>query len=315
MTARELLLLVVSGHPPQLLHVLPPEVFAAARIPGSHNACVYETTFLDQVRALPLDPAAPLVVYGAGGGSLDAATAAEKLRAAGLFPQLQVYEGGLIDWDVFGTSVEAIASGIPVFQSDARLPLPPVPDGTFRLDTAQSVIRWTGRNLFNHHSGTVRLAGGEIVLQTGQLISARFTIDMASIACEDLADQTMNAMLLAHLHTTDFFDVAQHPTAEFVTTAAEPIAFSTEGTPNYHLFGTFTLRGIRQPLSFPIVVATTPDGQSLTGQAQFELDRTAYGSQYGSGKLYRFLGKHLVNDHVHLHVKIHGENKKSTTLV
>ena len=40
---------------------------------------------------------------------------------------------------------------------------------------------------------------------------------------------------------------------------------------------------------------------------QFELDRTAYGSHYGSGKLFRFLGKHLVNDLIHLHVKIHAE--------
>jgi hypothetical protein len=30
-----------------------------------------------------------------------------------------------------------------------------------------------------------------------------------------------------------------------------------------------------------------------------------FGSHYGSGKLFRFLGKHIVNDHIHLHVEIH----------
>ena len=30
---------------------------------------------------------------------------------------------------------------------------------------------------------------------------------------------------------------------------------------------------------------------------------------YGSGKLFRFLGKHVVNDHIHLHVKIHAERE------
>jgi len=102
------------------------------------------------------------------------------------------------------------------------LPEPPVPDGTYSVDTTESVIRWTGRNLFNHHSGTVRLAGGEpsrreaseidrlqagpsgrglreqpnqIRVNRGQLASARFTIDMTSIACEDLADPALNAML------------------------------------------------------------------------------------------------------------------------
>ena len=38
------------------------------------------------------------------------------------------------------------------------------------------------------------------------------------------------------------------------------------------------------------------------------IDR-GYGSHYGSGKLFRFLGKHLVNDHIHLHVKIHADRQ------
>ena len=32
-------------------------------------------------------------------------------------------------------------------------------------------------------------------------------------------------------------------------------------------------------------------------------------SHYGSGKLFRFLGPHLVNDHIHLHVKIHADRQ------
>jgi hypothetical protein len=36
-----------------------------------------------------------------------------------------------------------------------------------------------------------------------------------------------------------------------------------------------------------------------------EQDRTNYGSQYGSGKFFRFLGKHLVNAHIQLHRNIH----------
>jgi polyisoprenoid-binding protein YceI len=259
---------------------------------------VYETAFLDHVKALALDPAAPLVVYGAGEGSLDAATSAEKLRAAG-YTHVQPFEGGLAAWT---------AAGLPL-EGTGQLPQPPVLDGTFRIDTAQSVIRWTGRNLFNHHSGTVRLASGEIILRQGQLASARFTIDMASIACEDLADSAMNAMLLAHLRTTDFFDVEHHPTAEFVADAAERIAPSTEGTPNHLLRGTFTLRGISRPLEFPVLIGAKDNGQHLTGQGVLELDRTAYGSHYGSGKLFRFLGPHLVNDHIHLHVKIHAERQ------
>jgi len=88
---------------------------------------------------------------------------------------------------------------------------------------------------------------------------------------------------------------------------SQKIATCTDGTPNYLLRGTFTLRGITQPLEFPVLIAPSADVQRLTGQGQFEIDRTAYGSHYGSGKLFRFLGPHLVNDHIHLHVKIHAE--------
>jgi polyisoprenoid-binding protein YceI len=298
MTARELQTQLESPQPPKLLHVLPEEIFAATRIPDSQNACVYETAFLDRVRELLPDPGTPVVVYGAGGGSLDATTAAEKLRTAG-YTQVDSFPGGTEEWQ---------AAGFPV-EGSGHLPAPPVPDGAHRLDTAESVIRWTGRNLFNHHSGTVRLTGGEILLSRGRLTSARFTIDMASIACEDLTDAEMNAMLLAHLRTTDFFDVDHHPTAEFFADAAEPINACTDGTPNYLLRGTFALRGISRPLEFPVLIAAKDDGRHLTGQGILELDRTDYGSQYGSGKFFRFLGPHLVNDHIQLHVKIHAERE------
>ena len=39
---------------------------------------------------------------------------------------------------------------------------------------------------------------------------------------------------------------------------------------------------------------------------------TVRGSHYGSGKLFRFLGPHLVNDHLHLNVKIHEERSGAT---
>jgi polyisoprenoid-binding protein YceI len=296
MTARDLETQLLSSRPPHLIHVLPAEIHAACRIAGSLNACVYEVAFLEQVRALVPDPSEAVVVYGAGEGSLDATTAAENLRSAG-YRQVQPFEGGLAEWKAAGLAIEG----------DGKLPQLPVPDGTFQVDAAQSVIRWTGRNLFNFHSGTVRLSEGEIVLHQGELASARFTIDMATIACEDLTDFDMNAMLIAHLHSADFFDVAKHPTAQFVADTAGKIEPSTDGTPNYFLRGTFTLREISHPLEFPVLIAISDDGQRITGQGQFELDRTEYASHYGSGKLFRFLGKHIVNDHVHLHIKVQAD--------
>ena len=89
-------------------------------------------------------------------------------------------------------------------------------------------------------------------------------------------------------------------------------AEKTDGTPNHLLRGTFTLRGISRPLEFPVLIAAKDDGRHLTGQGVLELDRTAYRSHYGSGKLFRFLGQHVVNDDIHLHVKIHAERQPSS---
>jgi len=295
MNANQLNQLVKAGQAPLLVNVLPAEVHAARRLPGSSNACVYEMAFLEKVAELAPAKDTPIIVYGAGDGSLDSKVAVEKLLAAG-YSKVLDYPAGLAGWQ---------EAGFPV-DGDGRLPESPVLDGTYALDGKESLIRWTGRNFFNHHSGSVRLAVGEIRIVSGMLKAARFEIDMNSIVCEDLADSQTNAMLIRHLRSADFFAVDRFPTAEFVAERAAAIAASSEGTPNFLLRGHCTLRGVTRPLEFRAVIASA-DGSRLTGQAQFELDRTEFGSIYGSGKFFRFLGNHIVNDHIHLHLKIHAD--------
>jgi polyisoprenoid-binding protein YceI len=300
MTASDLKNMLDNSGAPLLLHVLPSDIFAARRIPGSRSACIYEVTFPEQVAAAVEDKTKPILVYGAGGGSLDASVAAERLAALG-YSDVRVFPGGLEEWT---------AAGLP-FESDCELPAAPVLDGRYLVDTAESIIRWTGRNLFNHHHGTVRLSGGEIVLAENELLTASFRIAMDSIACDDIADTAMNRMLIDHLRTDDFFDVANHPEAVFTATAARALADCPEGTPSHLLRGRFTLRGVTRELEFPILAAT-PDGDRLTAQAVLDLDRTQFGSLYGSGRFFRFLGKHIVNDHIHLHLKLHADRAPDT---
>ena len=296
MTAAELHQLLSDSPGVTLVHVLPEDVFASRHIPGSCNACVYEMVFGEKVAGLVADKAAPVVVYGAGEGSLDSKVASEKLRALG-YTNVKVFDGGLAEWQ---------AAGLPL-EGDERDCGQVISDGIYLADKAQSVIRWTGRNLFNHHHGTVGLDSGELAVVNGELRSARFDVDMNSIVCEDLTDPTWNAMLIRHLRDADFFDVENHPVATFVAEEATRLEGCTEGTPTHLLAGRFTLRGITQTMRVPIVVAAA--GGRITAQAQFELDRTLYGSLYGSGKFFRFLGKHVVNDHIHLHLKIHADRQ------
>ncbi len=295
-TAAELKAL--AGHA-ALIHVLPEEHFAQQHLPGAVNACVYEMVFLSKVTELVPDRSAAIIVYGAGAPSLDSSTAAEKLQTAG-YTNVRDFRGGLTEWQQNGLAVE----GTGLMGDSIN------PDGIFEVDVETSVVRWTGRNLFNHHQGTVELAGGRIVVQNGVLQAASFTLDMNRIVCEDLVDTAYKALLIRHLRDDDFFAVDRFPTAEFVCERAEPLPACTPGTPNYTLHGTMTLRGVTKLLSFPAVIAAA-DADLLTGQAQFEIDRTQFGSHYGSGRLFAFLGKHVVNDHVHLHVKLHAKRAEA----
>ena len=282
---------LASATPPTLIHVLPEDAFEEAHVPGSRCFCAYESAFTQKVGESFPDKASPLVVYSLDDQTLEAETAAGRLRAAG-YSNVVRLAGGLQAWREGGGTVEGTGP-----RDIAPL------SGKFSLDAARSVIFWTGRNLFNHHHGSIALASGSADLAQGRLTAARFIIDMNSITCADLADTALNGMLVAHLKSEDFFAVQRHPTAEFVAVDASPVAGCTSSTPNYTISGDFTLRGETHSLAFPALIAQAPDG-SLTAQAEFDFDRTRWGAVYGSGKFFARLGQHVVNDLIHLHLKL-----------
>ena len=281
-----------AGPAAVLVHVLPMESWESRRIPGSECACVYEMTFLETVRRLAPDVGQAVVVYGAGWPSLESAAAAEKLSEAG-YTNVVDFSGGLAEWE---------AAGLPV-EGHGRGPAVAVLDGRWVVEPESSMVRWTGRNLFNHHEGTVPVSGGGFMIREGAVREASFTLDLRKIACADIADAGANALLLKHLADKDFFETALYPEAVFKAEMARPIAGATLGMPNYEVEGEFTLRGVTQPLMMPVLMAVGDDGR-LTAQAWLEIDRTRWGVNYGSGRLFAWLGKHVVNDLVGLQVKL-----------
>jgi polyisoprenoid-binding protein YceI len=202
--------------------------------------------------------------------------------------------GGLEAWREQGFATE----GKPDPKSRAQ----PV-NGAFRLDVEKSIIRWTGANLSNSHTGTLRFIYGVFRLRQGLLEGARFTIDMKSLACDDIKDAEINQVLIQHLASDDFFDVVKYPIAKFQLSAAEALPPGTADSPNYKLTGRLTLKGVTDQVTFPAIVGQ-PDFETIAAQAHLDFDRTRWDVQYGSGKFFAFLGKHLVNDLVHLHLLI-----------
>lgn len=171
MTADDLKSLLSGPQPPNLINVLPPEVFAIRHIPGSLNACVYEITFGDKVRTLAPDLSREIVVYGAGEGGLEAKVAGDRLTESG-YQNVRVFDGGMKEW---------LSARLPI-EGNHDTPAKHI-EGIYVLDNKASQIRWTGRNLFNHHHGFLLLANGRMEMRNEKLIDASFEIDMRSIVC------------------------------------------------------------------------------------------------------------------------------------
>ena len=276
--------------PHPLIDILSGDSYAMEHLPGAVNFCVYETAFPDRVAKAFPDKAALLTIYGLNDRTLEAGVALSRLGEAG-YSTVAALPGGLEGWKANGGAIER-----------GTLPDKP-PTGRFPIDTENSVIRWTGRNLFNFHHGTLKLAYGHIDVVENRIIGAEIPVDMTSLECSDLTDSALNAMLIAHLRSTDFFDAESHPQAMFTFVNAHELAGVTAGMANYRIQGQFTLRGHSHDIQFPALIAEK-SASVWIAQATLDLDRTLWGANYGSGKMFARLGQHVVNDLIHLHLKI-----------
>ncbi|MFW5735258.1 MAG: YceI family protein [Oceanidesulfovibrio sp.] len=305
LTARELVQWQNEGRPFNIVNVLPAEEWAKRRIPGSKNACVYEVTFISQMREIAPDKNAPLVIQGAGADTLDGPMAAEKLLYKG-WSDVHLLVGGLDAWAAEGFTLEGTHATIPDMPEDVFEPR----DGGYAVDIDESLVEWTGRSPKGRHVGTVKLSHGKLQVREGAL-NGLFELDMSTIDNIDLReDEELRQMLHAHLASEDFFLTSLFPTAKYVLDSGTMLRDAIPGSPNYEFHGRLELRGASHALSFPATVRPFA-GDLLAGlepgisvEAHFDLDRTKWGAVYGSGKFFRHLGYHLVYDLVSFEIRL-----------
>ncbi|EPR37488.1 YceI family protein [Desulfovibrio sp. X2] len=283
-----------------VLCLLPPEVHAAKRLPGAACTCVYEVIFPQLVAKAAPDPARTVAVYGAGEGSRDSHAAAAKLAALG-YGDVLVLEGGIEAWERAGLPLEGGAAAVPLVDAAVLQPVP----GTYRLRPGECSLEWVGRNRKNRHHGSAAIESGELVFEP-ETMRGTVRVDMTSLRNHDLEDPELNTLLVTHLSSEDFFLTALFPKARLEITDTVPLPSATPGTPNRQVHARLELRGVTRPLCFPATFARTDEGL-LTAEAHFDLDRTLWGADYGSGRLYRFLGYHLVYDDVSVSVSLNAE--------
>jgi len=273
-----------------ILDVLPPEYYGSRHIPRALNACVYEMTFLDQLRELVRDANTCIVVYDSSAKSMASACAARKLAAAG-YQQVLELLGGMDEWEGSGYPVDVVG---PDIDEEAV-----ITDGLHQVDRSMSRLEWIGRNIWKRHHGTISIKDGELRFEKGVLDGGWVTMDMGTIKDVDLEDDTLNALLIRHLSSDDFFDAEHYPTAKFEVMECSAIPGATPGTPNCAIKGTLTIKDISREILIHASVVAGENG-SVLAHSCFDIDRTQWNINYGSGKIFEKLGMHLVNDIISL---------------
>lgn len=168
----------------------------------------------------------------------------------------------------------------------------------FMVDVNASNLAWTGKKVTGQHDGTIKLSNGKFKVESGNITAGKFTIDMSSIANNDLAEAPdMQKKLLGHLSSPDFFNVAEHPTASFEITKVSALTGDASGA-THTISGNLTIKGISKEITFPAKVSMS-DG-SFSAEADFNIDRTEWDIRYGSGKFFEDLGDKTIYDDINL---------------
>jgi polyisoprenoid-binding protein YceI len=277
-----------------VIDVLTPEDYAVCHIACAQNACVYEMAFLDRIVECAPDRAAALVVYDATGSTRAAEEAREKLVGVG-YRSVSVLSGGLRSWTAAGYPVEGTnPQGIAAVSLN---------DGRYTIDTEKSRLEWIGRNLNNRHNGRIAIAEGEIVLLNGLPFEGRIVLDMTSITDLDLQDDSWRDLLVRHLKSEDFFEVARFPVAKFELYRWELHSRDITGLYCGTVYGSLTIKDVTRPIQFLADISPQEDG-SIKAHAALDIDRTLWNVRYGSGRLFERLGMHWVHDRISLELFI-----------
>lgn len=170
------------------------------------------------------------------------------------------------------------------------------------VSVTDSKINWLGKKVTGQHNGTIKVSGGEVLVDNGKVTGGKVEIDMKTIANEDLKDEESNKKLVGHLSSPDFFDVAKFPNSKIEITKVETLNDATKPNVNSTVTGNLTMKDVTKSITFPAEIKI--ENGVLTVKADFDIDRTDWNIKYGSGKFFDNLGDKVINDKFNLNLTI-----------
>jgi polyisoprenoid-binding protein YceI len=179
---------------------------------------------------------------------------------------------------------------------------------SYKLDESKSMAEWQGflrTGYFN--AGSISVASEELQVLNGQIISGRFVLPLSSLINFNLPD-AQKPLLINHLQSADFFNMALHPNLRFtitqVTRYASGDAKAVSGA-NYTVTGNLTMLDQTHSISFPAKINVNK--QKLTVQADVQVDRTQWGITYASDP--SLPDEHYIMPEIKLHLDLQGDRQ------
>ena len=140
-------------------------------------------------------------------------------------------------------------------------------------------VVWTGYKITGaSHTGTLELKNSALEFTDGKLTGGKIEIDMSTLKNTDLEGE-YNQKLVGHLSSDDFFGTAKHPTSTYVISSVT----ATDKANEYKVTGQMTIKGITKEETILTKIVT--EGKTVTSTANFNVDKTKYGVEYGSSNL------------------------------
>ena len=166
-----------------------------------------------------------------------------------------------------------------------------------KIDTKNSLVKWTGYKVTGQHEGTITLKKGELKFDSdSNLIGGVFDMDMKSINTTDL-DGGSKDRLDSHLKNDDFFSVNKYNTANLVFTKIK-FSRNENSYKNYVVDGDLTIKGITNPISFEINIYKN------SASVDLKIDRTKFNIKYGSASFFDGLKDRAIYDEFDLEVRL-----------
>lgn len=184
-----------------------------------------------------------------------------------------------------------------------------IDEGTrYKVDPYNSLVNWLGTKPGGEHYGTVKVSGGEITVVDDEIASGSFEIDLTTIVDLDIENEEFNTKLVNHLKSEDFFYVDSFPKATFEIVEVEKLNGQANleddaFTPTHAITGNLTMRGTTKSISFDAEVDMS--GNSIAAKTdQFVLDRTNWGVNFKSKKIFSQLKDEFIHDEMGISIEL-----------